>query len=70
MTLMNLVERIEVERLSQGISIKDLCKHAGIAIATYYHWVEGIGSPKISMISCVMDVLGMDIEVVKRGKRK
>jgi transcriptional regulator with XRE-family HTH domain len=63
MTILELPDIIERERINRGISVKELCKHAGISKATYYHWCEKLGSPKISMLSCVMDVLGMGIEV-------
>ena len=69
MTILELPDIIEREHINRGISVKELCKHAGISKATYYHWCEKLGSPKISMLSCVMDVLGMGIEVKGCKKR-
>lgn len=69
MTILELPDIIERERLNRGISVRQLCRHAGISVMTYYHWIEKHGSPRISMLSCVMDVLGMGIEVKGCKKR-
>lgn len=45
MTILELPDIIERERINRGISVKELCKHAGISKATYYHWCEKLGSP-------------------------
>ena len=67
MSLLEIVSAIETERQKQGITIKDLTRHAGISQYTYYHWIERRGMPKIDALSCVMDVLNLDVELTNRG---
>ena len=68
MSLLEIVSAIETERQKQGITIKDLTRHAGISQYTYYHWIEKRGMPKIDALSCVMDVLNLEISITKRGQ--
>ena len=67
MSLLEIVGAIEAERLKQGITIKDLTRHAGISLYTYYHWVEKRSMPKIDALSCVLDVLNLDVVLTNRG---
>lgn len=66
MSLLEIVSAIETERRKQGISIKDLTRHAGISLYTYYHWIEKRGMPKIDALSCVLDVLNLEIDIRRR----
>lgn len=57
---------IDKERERRGIEIKDLCTSADMSWSAYYHWLDGTTSPKASMLSRVMDVLDLEIKVVRR----
>lgn len=67
MSLLEIISAIEAERRNQGMTIKDLTRHAGISQYAYYHWIEQRGMPKIDTLSCVMDVLNLDVELTNRG---
>ena len=67
MNIINIAEEIDKQREAQGITIEQLCTHAGIARATYYHWLEGRSSPKACLLSLVMDVLNLEVVVRKRA---
>lgn len=67
MSLLEIISAIEAERRNQGMTIKDLTRHAGISQYTYYHWVEKRSMPKIDALSCVLDVLNLDVELTNRG---
>ena len=69
MNIADIIEPIEQEREKQGITIKELTRHAGIGCATYKHWKSRMVTPQLVAVSLVMDVLGLEIIVQKKVKR-
>lgn len=67
MYAMDIIEDVEAERIRRGLSVPEMAKSVGMAYATYYHWLEGMTSPKLSQLMKVMDKLGLTLTVNRRA---
>jgi len=38
-----ILQRIERQAMKKGISMAELCRHAGLAYSTYWRWTKGEG---------------------------
>ena len=65
-----IVELIEIVRNRIGMDVAVLCKKAGIAKETYYHWLEGLTSPKLCMLEAVLAVMGLKLTLTRIKKDK
>lgn len=65
-TVMRAVDNV---RLEKDLSVTELCAEADVASATYYHWMEGAASPKLSLLRPVLNALDLDLTVVKKDKQ-
>lgn len=67
MNILNIADEIEKERKRQGLTVEALCANAGVERSTYYRWLSRKALPKTGPLSCVMDVLNLEISITKRG---
>lgn len=60
-----MYKKIREERLSQGLSQKEVAERAGIAIKTVSVAETGNCTPHLSKILAIIKVLGYDVLVIK-----
>ena len=63
MSVTSIIDEIEAERIRRGLSVTDMANSIGMAYATYYHWLEGITTPRLSQVIKVLDVLGLTLTI-------
>lgn len=64
-----VMRAVDNVRLKKDLSVVELCADADVASATYYHWMEGAASPKLSLLRPVLNALGLELVVVKKDKQ-
>jgi transcriptional regulator with XRE-family HTH domain len=69
MKILEIVDEIEKERERQGLTVEELCKHAGVSMETYSRWNARKSYATLAPLSCIMDVLNLEIKVVKWGAK-
>ena len=62
-----VVWEIEDARKAKGIGVTEMCRNAGIAVFTYYHWLEGLTSPSLASLLMVLEQLDLEITFVNKG---
>lgn len=65
MSILSIMDEIEKERIKKKLSVKQLCFHAGVARNNYSRWRNGRMMPTLGPLSCLLDVLNLEIEVVR-----
>ena len=55
----DLMSPLEIERLAgeAGLSVRDLCQRAGIALSTFYRWRSGETEPTLGVYRRLRDAL-------------
>ena len=69
MSILSIMDEIEKERIKRNLSVKQLCFHAGVARNNYSRWRSGKRMPTLGPLSCMLDVLNLEIKVVKWGTK-
>lgn len=69
MKILEIVDEIELEHERQGLTVEELCKHAGVSAKTYSRWKARKSCATLAPLSCIMDVLNLEIKVVKWGAK-
>lgn len=59
---------IRATRRSQGIKISDLAKECGMDVSSFSYFERGRNFLKMSNFQNVLDVLGYEFQIVKKGE--
>ena len=65
-----VVVALEVRRRELKLKVNKLCRLSGVALYTYYHWLDGSVKPSLMSLRAVMKVLGMELEIRVKSKER
>tara|TARA_R110000803_G_scaffold201894_1_gene266815 strand:- start:502 stop:735 length:234 start_codon:yes stop_codon:yes gene_type:complete len=63
MEIMDIIDELQKE---QGIRWKELSRQSGVSVNTIHNWKQRRGSPSMDSVEQVLEVLGYELEVVKK----
>lgn len=66
--MLNFAEVINDEMTLREMSMNQLAMRSGVSISSLMCWLKG-SSPKISSLEMVLDALGYELAIVKKGNK-
>ena len=70
MSVEEIVERIDEERLARGMKVTELCEKAGLNDKTFYTWRNGRNAPTLVALIMMLDTLEMELTITKKEERR
>lgn len=67
---MTLGERISDARHNKGLTQEELAEKVGISRQSIYKYEADLTEPRLLIITCISDVLGVSIDYLARGRNK
>jgi transcriptional regulator with XRE-family HTH domain len=64
--IVSIVSIIEELQKEQGIRWKELARQSGVSVNTIHNWKQRRGSPSMDGVEQVLEVLGYELEVIKK----
>jgi uncharacterized protein YjcR len=64
--IVSIVSIIEELQKEQGIRWKELARQSGVSVNTIHNWKQRRGSASMDSVEQVLEVLGYELEVVKK----
>tara|TARA_R110000868_G_scaffold181686_1_gene422658 strand:+ start:1261 stop:1458 length:198 start_codon:yes stop_codon:yes gene_type:complete len=64
--IVSIVSIIEELQKEQGIRWKELSRQSGVSVGTIHNWKQRRGSPSMDSVEQVLEVLGYELEVIKK----
>lgn len=66
MTVNQLLLVADKERIRQGYSGEGISKKAGFTKSMYSRWINGKNAPNIRNLVSMLDVLGLELKIVRK----
>lgn len=63
---MEIIDIIDELQKEQGIRWKELARQSGVSVNTIHNWKQRRGSPSMDGVEQVLEVLGYELEVIKK----
>ena len=63
---MEIIDIIDELQKEQGIRWKELSRQSGVSVNTIHNWKQRRGSPSMYSVEQVLEVLGYELEVIKK----